>query len=155
MIEKNLSQYTVPLVFFNCCRVGPKPLPGTAELNTIGRKLAQFQNEKEEDGGFKSPSESDFRTAKVEARENKVPTISTFKNQPLKKGPKTILYYTPFFGINDYGFGEGDQPFKTSCQVKNCIATTEKDYLNNMGDFDAVIIHPLNLLSSNRYYTMY
>lgn len=59
---------------------------------------------------------------------------------------KTILFYTPFFDLPNYGFGGGQKPFVKNCQVKNCQGVSKRDYFEDMGDFDAVMFHLPNLL---------
>ena len=58
---------------------------------------------------------------------------------------KYILYYTPFWNHRDYKIGFGREPFQTKCSLpKNCFATNDRQYLQSMGDFDAVIFHPMD-----------
>ena len=41
--------------------------------------------------------------------------------------PKSILYFTPFFEMKDFGFGFGQLPFiEKGCPVTNCFATNNK-----------------------------
>ena len=64
------------------------------------------------------------------------PTLPKSNNMPVVK---RILFFTPMFGLNDWGFGIGSDPFKR-CSVKNCFATSE----GNPEDFDAVLFHARN-----------
>jgi len=57
---------------------------------------------------------------------------------------KYILYYTPFWNHKDYRFGFGQAPFQTCPSHTNCYATDNRQYLNSMGDFDAVLFHSIN-----------
>ena len=52
---------------------------------------------------------------------------------------KRVLFFTSMFGLKDWGFGIGSDPFKR-CSVKNCFATSE----GNPEDFDAVLFHARN-----------
>ena len=52
---------------------------------------------------------------------------------------KRILFFNPMFGLKDWGFGIGSDPFQR-CSVKNCFATSE----GNPEDFDAVLFHARN-----------
>ena len=47
------------------------------------------------------------------------------------KKVKSILYYTPFFDMKDFGFGYGEMPFiKNECPVSNCFTTSDKRYFS-------------------------
>jgi hypothetical protein len=60
----------------------------------------------------------------------------------LNKNPKkkVILFWNPFFGNQDYGFGLGErEPFeKNNCPVTNCETTNDK---SRIGEADLVIVH--------------
>ena len=61
----------------------------------------------------------------------------------LKYFPKMIIFWTTFFGIKDFSFGLGQQPFiDAGCSVTNCILTTDK---NDVKEADAVIFHIRNV----------
>ena len=53
---------------------------------------------------------------------------------------KGILFFTPFFGMPDWGFGFGSEPFE-QCPSKNCFVTNEGE----PDDFDAILFHARNL----------
>ena len=53
---------------------------------------------------------------------------------------KRILFFTPFFGMADWGFGFGSEPFE-QCPSKNCFVTNEGE----PEDFDAILFHARNL----------
>ena len=56
---------------------------------------------------------------------------------------KLILFWTPFFGVKDYGFGMGRNAFiKAECPVSNCRTTTDRDLVNQS---DAIIFHPFDV----------
>ena len=52
---------------------------------------------------------------------------------------KRILFFTPYFGMEDWGFGIGSEPFGP-CPVKNCFVTNKGE----PEDFDAVLFHARN-----------
>ena len=52
---------------------------------------------------------------------------------------KRILFFNPMFGLKDWGFGIGSDPFD-QCSVKKCFATNE----GKPEDFDAVLFHARN-----------
>ena len=55
---------------------------------------------------------------------------------------KKILYFTPYFDMEDYEFGFGHSPFLAhNCPVTNCWATNNRTALGSLGDFDAVLFH--------------
>ena len=61
---------------------------------------------------------------------------------------KTILLFTPFFGMKDWAFGGfGREPFlKAKCPVSNCYITNDRNYNNgSVSDFDAVLFHMRNM----------
>ncbi len=68
---------------------------------------------------------------------------------PANNTLKSILYYTPFFTTPDYGFGIGKEPF-FNCKVTTCQVTPQRDFFQDMGDFDAVIFHFPNLIMPGR-----
>ncbi|EFX64165.1 hypothetical protein DAPPUDRAFT_15329, partial [Daphnia pulex] len=54
-----------------------------------------------------------------------------------------ILFWTPFFGVKDYGFGIGRDAFtKAKCPVNNCMTTTDRNLVNQS---DAIIFHPFDV----------
>ena len=52
---------------------------------------------------------------------------------------KRILFFTSYFGMEDWGFGIGSEPFGP-CPVKNCFVTNKGE----PEDFDAVLFHARN-----------
>ena len=57
---------------------------------------------------------------------------------------KKILYFTPRYGVRDWGIGEGNAPFETQvCRVQNCYLTSNRDLLgsNSIDKFDALLFH--------------
>jgi alpha-1,3-fucosyltransferase len=54
---------------------------------------------------------------------------------------KRILFWTPFFHVQDYGFGTGRDVFLNiaKCPVHNCMTTTDRNLVNQS---DAIIFHP-------------
>ena len=53
---------------------------------------------------------------------------------------KKILYFTSYFGMHDWRFGFGNQPFlEHKCPVTNCYITNKRDnickYIANIGLF--------------------
>ena len=52
---------------------------------------------------------------------------------------KRILFFTSYFGMEDWGFGIGSEPFGR-CPVKNCFVTNKGE----PEDFDAVLFHARN-----------
>jgi hypothetical protein len=75
---------------------------------------------------------------------NKIQQQHTYSHQP-----SLILYWTKFFGTNDFEVGLGSKPF-ASCQIAAadviastcCLTTTDRGLLN---DSDAVIFHGRDL----------
>lgn len=63
---------------------------------------------------------------------------------------KNILYYTPFWNHKDYGFGLGTDPFVQKCsgRAQRCFVTDDRQHLESMGDFDAVIFHAVDFQTS-------
>jgi len=55
---------------------------------------------------------------------------------------KNILYYTTYFGKEDWGIGVGKGPFH-SCPVSNCHVTHDFRFADRdgFGGFDAVLFH--------------
>ena len=73
---------------------------------------------------------------------------SKYSWQPLKaprpqpkylSSVKRILFFTSYFGMEDWGFGIGSEPFGP-CPVKNCFVTNKGE----PEDFDAVLFHARN-----------
>ena len=55
------------------------------------------------------------------------------------KRVKRILFFTPYFGMPDWGIGFGSDPFE-KCSDKNCFVTNK----GNPEDFDAILFHARN-----------
>ena len=55
------------------------------------------------------------------------------------KRVKRILFFTPYFGMADWGIGFGSEPFE-KCSDKNCFVTNK----GNPEDFDAILFHARN-----------
>ena len=55
------------------------------------------------------------------------------------KRVKRILFFTPYFGMADWGIGFGSEPFE-KCSNKNCFVTNK----GNPEDFDAILFHARN-----------
>lgn len=53
---------------------------------------------------------------------------------------KYILYYTRYFGREDFDWGQGRQPF-AHCPVSACYATSNSYDVQSISDFDAFIYH--------------
>ena len=69
--------------------------------------------------------------------------ISEARQHLLKYRPKTILYWTSFYGHHDFEFGFGNQPFvDAACAVTNCVATADRSLV---GEADAVLFHMRNI----------
>ena len=58
---------------------------------------------------------------------------ATNKTQKVKK----ILFYTPIFNLEDWGFGFGQEPFER-CPVSNCF-TTNNHALNSISGFPMIL----------------
>ena len=60
---------------------------------------------------------------------------------------KKILLFTPFFNLQDWGFGGfGHEPFvNANCPVTNCYLTNNQTSEQSIGSFDAVIFHMRNM----------
>lgn len=59
-----------------------------------------------------------------------------------QQGTKHILYYTTYWHLPDFQFGEGRDPFlKTKCPINDCIITSNRSLLANISDFDAFVFH--------------
>ena len=67
------------------------------------------------------------------------PSKATLPKSNNLSSVKRILFFNPMFGLKDWGFGIGSDPFKR-CSVENCFATSE----GNAEDFDAVLFHARN-----------
>ena len=72
-------------------------------------------------------TKSNFSEEKPVTTEN----ISTTKETP---NVKKILFYTPYFSMNNWGFGFGQKPFER-CPVSNCLTTNDRSYLNSISGF--------------------
>ena len=60
------------------------------------------------------------------------------ESEPLKY----IWYYSKYWDATDFDFGEGRIGFeKHDCPVRNCYATSNRNHLGSVGDFDAVLFH--------------
>ena len=53
-----------------------------------------------------------------------------------------ILFYTSFFGLKDWGFGEGQGPF-AQCLVQDCYITSDCAYLNEVSLFNGLMFNSL------------
>ena len=84
--------------------------------------------------GFYLDGAIEFKTPQPYIKSLNVPiSISPKMNLVVKseekvtKSTKSILYFTSFFGMKDFGFGFGQLPFiKKGCPVTNCFATDNK-----------------------------
>jgi alpha-1,3-fucosyltransferase len=86
--------------------------------------------------------------------DNYLPTTLIFKNDNSSNNlanpneiagydMKRILFWTPFFGVKDYGFGIGRDAFiHAKCPVNNCMTTTDRNLVNQS---DAIIFHPFDV----------
>ena len=54
---------------------------------------------------------------------------------------KLVIFWTSFFGTEDYGVGLGNEPFH-NCPVDQCFTTTDRSLLNQS---DALIFHPRDI----------
>ena len=63
---------------------------------------------------------------------------------------KRILFFTPYFGMEDWGFGFGSEPFGR-CPVKNCFVTNKGE----PEDFDAVLFHARNFKEEVKIMKLY
>ena len=63
---------------------------------------------------------------------------------------RKILYYHPLYGAKDIGLGAGFEPFiRHNCSVNNCWTTNNRNALDSIADFDAVIFH---IFAMNHFY---
>ena len=59
---------------------------------------------------------------------------------------KSILYFTSYFDMTDFEFGFGNEPFhRYGCPETNCWTTADRDALDSIADFDAVLFHMRDL----------
>ena len=65
--------------------------------------------------------------------------ISPIGTLPLRR--KRILFWTKYFGVDNFHVGFGQKPF-LNCPVSNCETTKRKNLLSTS---DAVIFHPMDL----------
>ena len=73
--------------------------------------------------GFYLDGEIEFKTPQPYIKSLKV----VKSEEKVTNSTKSILYFTPFFGMKDFGFGFGQLPFiKKGCPVTNCFATDNK-----------------------------
>ena len=55
---------------------------------------------------------------------------------------KTILMWNLAYGTKDYGLGFGRDPFyKYKCPDTRCYSTSNRSYLSNIEDYDAILFH--------------
>ena len=55
---------------------------------------------------------------------------------------KTILMWNLAYGTKEYGIGFGREPFyKYKCPDTRCVSTSNRTYLKNIEDFDAILFH--------------
>ena len=55
---------------------------------------------------------------------------------------KRIFFYTKYFRKEpSFNLGMGSEQFET-CKFKNCFTTNNKQFLNSLDKFDAVLFHP-------------
>ena len=55
---------------------------------------------------------------------------------------KTILMWNLAYGTKEYGIGFGREPFyKYKCPDTRCYSTSNRTYLKNIEDFDAILFH--------------
>ena len=62
---------------------------------------------------------------------------------------KRILLFTPYFDLDTWGLKMGSAAFE-QCPVSNCHLTNNRDELDTMADFDAILFHLRNMDSSRR-----
>jgi hypothetical protein len=74
------------------------------------------------------------------------------KKNSVEMKQKKILFYTTYWGMKDFQFGTGRQPFlDNQCPVSDCVAHARKDVVvHNMdeqtfGSYDAVLFAPTDL----------
>ncbi len=67
----------------------------------------------------------------------------TFKTKRSSgKGLKTILFWNTLYGEKEYVIGEGHDQFATyDCPETRCYTTSNRSFLPNIEDFDALLIH--------------
>lgn len=65
----------------------------------------------------------------------------------LRSHDKTILFYTPYWDLQDFGLGFGKKPFKElKCPINNCFATNNRTLLGkDTSAFDAILFHHANI----------
>ena len=55
---------------------------------------------------------------------------------------KTILMWNDAYGVREYDIGHGREPFyKYKCPETRCFATANRSYFDDIGKFDALLIH--------------
>ena len=57
---------------------------------------------------------------------------------------QNILYFTKIYGDKSFGFGEGGTDIfekRFHCPVSDCYATSDRNYLPDINDFDAITFH--------------
>ena len=55
---------------------------------------------------------------------------------------KTILMWNLAYGTKEYGIGFGRESFyKYKCPDTRCVSTSNRTYLKNIEDFDAILFH--------------
>ncbi len=63
---------------------------------------------------------------------------------------KKILFYTPFFHMQDWEFGFGHEPFVNfQCPVSSCFTTNNKSQFGSILEFDAILFHIRDMHLSN------
>ncbi|KAK4878319.1 hypothetical protein RN001_010825 [Aquatica leii] len=80
--------------------------------------------------------------------QKKTKYLLTSKRTFHKENVKHILFWTPFFSIEDYLIGFGSKPF-SQCEYKNCFFTNNKSFLS-VDKFDAILFHG-SIYDKNRY----
>lgn len=71
---------------------------------------------------------------------SRIENIKARKEKP-NADSKTILFWNNFFGVEDYNFGFGKEPFfKFNCSVPNCLVTSDKRWIP-VDQYDAIVFH--------------
>merc|ERR1712016_156562 len=83
--------------------------------------------------GFYLDGSPEVKTPQPFIKSLKVPIISPkmyldkSEEKVTTNSTKSILYFTSFFNMKDFGFGFGQSPFiEKGCPVTNCFATDNK-----------------------------
>ena len=82
--------------------------------------------------GFYLDGSPEFKTPQPYIKSLKVPINVPKMNldkseEKVTNSTKSILYFTSFFDMKDFGFGFGQSPFiEKGCPVTNCFATDNK-----------------------------